>query len=376
MKIERRFFGAIAVIAVAFPVAPQAFAQSDLLGFTHEVEAAPRVLSIETSAFLNCLILTEDTVLESDVPCIQVGDGVTIDLNGFTVNGPIFSLQPAPVNDVTVQNGTVAGGAINLLGTGILLDRLTVTDSPSTFAVQIGGGWILHSHFERNVVAVDLFWGGGIQVRHCRFVENLFGINIASDDDSLVLKNTFEANETGIRVWDEDLYGSSGSIIRRNHFRGNGIGVFLNARNEANGTDIDSNVFHSNFSSGIAVSLACARESSDECAGRGTVIRKNVMIQNGNEPQILTGAWWMPGGAAEPYEVVLDDGLTVFAPQEFSPADGATVTSNVANRNADLGIEAPGVVDGGGNHGARNGDPLECEGVSCKRASKKPKKPD
>ena len=96
------------------------------------------------------------------------------------------------------------------------------------------------------------------------------------------------------------------------------------------------------------------------------------MIQNGNEPRTLTGTWLLPNGEYEPYEVVLDDGLTVFAPQAFSPADGATVMSNVANRNADLGIEAPGVVDGGGNHAARNGDPLECEGVSCEPGSKKP----
>jgi hypothetical protein len=363
MSIERYFFRAIAVIALTIPVATQAFAQSDWLGFTHEVEAVPSVQSMETSALSECLILTEDTVLESDVPCIQVGDGVAIDLNGFTVNGSIYPTQDGWGNDVTVQNGTVAGGAIFLLG-DVLLDRLTVKDSPDNFAVQIGGGLITHSLFERNRVAVDLYWGGGIQVRHCRFVENRIGINIASDDNSLVLKNTFEANEIGVRIWDEDFYGSSGSTIRRNHFRRNGIGVFLNARNAAHGTDIDSNVFHSNLSSGIAVSLGCLLESSDECAGRGTVIRKNVMIRNGNEPLTLTGSWWLPSGS-EPYEVVLDDGLTVFAPQAFSPADGATVMSNVANRNADLGIEAAGVVDGGGNHAARNGDPLECEGVDC-----------
>jgi len=364
--MERYFFRAIAVIAAAFLVAPQAFAQSDFPSFTHDVEAVPSVQSIETSAFSECLILTEDTVLESDVPCIGVGNGVTIDLNGFTVNGHILPIGSGLSNDVTVQNGTVAGGAI-ILGSGILLDHLTVRDyrAIDPFAVQIRGGLIMHSLFERNIVAVDLFWGGGIQVRHCRFVENRIGINIASDDNSLVLKNTFEANETGVRVWDEDLFRSSGSTIRGNHFRSNGIGVFLNAQNEAHGTDIDSNVFHSNLSSGIAVSLGCARVFSDECAGRGTVIRSNVMIRNGNEPRTLTGAWWISGSQSEPYEVILDDGLTVFAPQEFSPADGATVISNVANRNADLGIEAAGVVDGGGNRGARNGDPLECVGVDC-----------
>ena len=43
------------------------------------------------------------------------------------------------------------------------------------------------------------------------------------------------------------------------------------------------------------------------------------------------------------------------------------VTRNTANRNFELGImtNLVGVVDGGGNRARLNGDPLQCQGVSC-----------
>jgi len=45
---------------------------------------------------------------------------------------------------------------------------------------------------------------------------------------------------------------------------------------------------------------------------------------------------------------------------------GTLLRANAANRNGDLGISAvAGVIDGGGNHAAGNGNPAQCEGVSC-----------
>ena len=44
----------------------------------------------------------------------------------------------------------------------------------------------------------------------------------------------------------------------------------------------------------------------------------------------------------------------------------ATVTRNIATYNAQLGILAlAGVIDGGGNKAADNGDPDECGGLAC-----------
>jgi hypothetical protein len=55
-----------------------------------------------------------------------------------------------------------------------------------------------------------------------------------------------------------------------------------------------------------------------------------------------------------------DDGIDVRAP-------GTTVTRNTANANHGLGISAvPGVIDGGGNRAAGNGDPAQCINLACR----------
>ena len=54
-----------------------------------------------------------------------------------------------------------------------------------------------------------------------------------------------------------------------------------------------------------------------------------------------------------------DDGLDV-------RRAGTLLRANAADRNGDLGISAvAGVVDGGGNRAAGNGNPAQCAGVSC-----------
>jgi hypothetical protein len=43
------------------------------------------------------------------------------------------------------------------------------------------------------------------------------------------------------------------------------------------------------------------------------------------------------------------------------------LTRNLANHNHDLGIEAvPGVIDGGGNHAAGNGNSAQCTNIDSK----------
>ena len=157
---------------------------------------------VSQKAFEGCLEVSEDTVLDSDVPCISVdANGITIDLNGFTVNGTILRREGG--SDVEVRNGTVAGGQIDL-GSGIVLDQLIVRDNPG-FTVEIRGGLITNSLFERNGSAVDLYWswssaGYFVEVRDCRFVDNGIGVNIASDaGPSRIINNHFEGNDTGVR---------------------------------------------------------------------------------------------------------------------------------------------------------------------------------
>jgi hypothetical protein len=315
--------------------------------FTHDAERRPSKKGA-------CLEVSTDTVLDADVGCIEVkADSVTIDLNGFSTG----VIEPVPAglvgDNVEIRNGTVLGPII--LGDGTVLDALTVRDVSSfvLFVVQLGeGSLIKNSRFERNQIAVDLYWGDRIEVRGCRFVDNLIGINVASDNDSRIIQNHFEQNGRGVNIWDEDFFGSSNTEIHRNSFRRNDVGVRLDARDEANGTRITENVFHHNSSSGIAISLGCETSASPTCGGRGTIVQSNLFLRNGDDPRIFGRS-------------LADDGLTVVGIDELGTSDGVTVTGNTAIRNADLGIDAPGVVDGGANLAKQNGNELQCVGVRC-----------
>jgi hypothetical protein len=67
----------------------------------------------------------------------------------------------------------------------------------------------------------------------------------------------------------------------------------------------------------------------------GTVLLRNLTARNG------------------------DNGIEVRTP-------GTTVTLNIANANHNLGISAvPGVIDGGGNRAAGNGNPAQCTNIVC-----------
>ena len=316
----------------------------------------------EVGSTSECLVVTTDTVLESDVPCISVANDATIDLNGFTVHGSISELAPA--NSVRILNGTVVGGEIFLFGRDVRIDSVELVDSEFVFAVKIAGGEITRSKFVGNRVAVDLFWGGGIRVEDCHFSGNVVGVNIASDNDSQILGNTFEANETGVSIFDEDFSGSSGSVVKYNYFRDNGVGVQLLASNEVNDTLIEGNAFVGNDSSGMALGVGCTREFTEDCAARRTLVQRNVFISNGSNSVDLEGAWRLPD-RDEPYRVRIDDGLTVFAATIAADDLDVEVTRNWAFRNADLGLEAPGVTDGGGNLAFANGNPNQCVGVAC-----------
>jgi hypothetical protein len=72
-----------------------------------------------------------------------------------------------------------------------------------------------------------------------------------------------------------------------------------------------------------------------ESTARGTLVKRNIAIGAG------------------------DDGIDV----DYA---ATTLTRNLALHNGDLGMEAvPGVVDGGGNHAAGNGNTAQCTNVAC-----------
>ena len=188
---------------------------------------------------------------------------------------------------------------------------------------------------------------------------------------NLVQKNTITGKNLAIaldfgpsvnRITKNELFGNAIGVIFEhsvtanevfgNHIHDNGSGVRIDE--DASGNRVVSNVISAN-SFGIQV----ASEGTESSPADRNTLEANSVFGNA-----IDGIYV---GSASTNTVVLrnstsrnsDDGIDVDAP-------GATITGNTANLNGGLGIEAvPGVIDGGGNTAAGNGNPLQCTNVTC-----------
>jgi nitrous oxidase accessory protein NosD len=370
--------------------------------------------------------ITTDTTLDSDlVNCpnngIVIGAAnITLDVNGHTVDGDGTAVDPCPEGescDVGVDNSaghsgvTVGGGSVRQFSVGVLvaggaarnrlwqlavsdtsdvgivvadssgsvIDKTAMSDpgvnglvlvdsqhalvarssvSGSTgyavFLVGVDDSRIEHNRLDadehgfllggsaRNLVPSNAVSdsGGGIEVvggatanrvEHNRFTTTGDGMLVGDGSDTLIRHNLVtgagggEAGGFGII-----LDGAVRTSVDRNSFTGGrGPAVFvtrLEAAAAARDTVISRNLVNRNLADGILV----------DNGATGTLVVRNLAIRNG------------------------DDGIDVDAP-------ATTLTRNIANHNRDLGIEAvPGVIDGGGNHAAGNGNPAQCTNIDCR----------
>ena len=183
--------------------------------------------------------------------------------------------------------------------------------------------------------------------------------------------NTFRRNDVGVRLYTELGSAVSFNTISNNHFTDNYIGVYFHLRechdsspnpggNFAylpcmNGNRVVGNTFLENRGSGIALAASEGGScTTPKCPNVDASIEGNVFSANGALPS---------SGLPSYVPLGIDDGISMSWPPEI--ADGITIARNVALSNGDLGIEAPGALDGGGNRGEGNGNPLQCVGVAC-----------
>jgi parallel beta-helix repeat protein len=312
--------------------------------------------------------LTANTTLSSDLACdLRVAAPIVLNLGGHTVTGDVFGAPSGgvPLDDVRVTNGTVVG-TVNLTGSSrVRLDHVTVRNG-SGFAVQLGpSSRIQFNRFLNNGTAVDEYFGGSSTISDNVFEGNGIGVLIGRRGNVRVQRNSFTGNDTGAFLQDENFSGASDNAIEGNRFSGNGVGVNLRFRcdSPATGTlpctdamarnTIAGNRIERSSGSGVVITGRCtAAPGADTCAGSGTTILDNRITGNGTAPPVPSGT-----------DPVTDDGLTFVG--TAASAAGVTLTGNTANRNADLGFDAAGVVDGGGNRAAGNGNPVGCVGVAC-----------
>ena len=326
-------------------------------------------------------------------------DGITLDLNGHTIDGDdaLQDCEPGADCDLGVLNlghraVTITGGAIGEFGIGLVVaagaDDNRLRDLAVTANEFVGismddskGGEISRSSVTRNGIATE-----GV------------GIALFSADHSRVTRDVVSANgDSGIAA-----YESRRILIADNVVNDQPLGIATDhvddsaiTRNRTLRSAVvligDHNTLSRNYVAGTA------RCPDDVCGeggaisfegGTGNVIEQNL-VERTLEPGIRVAAFEpetppadgntvrhnVIRGALDGIRVqetathtLLDGNLAVGSADDGIDVANAATTlrRNVADRNDDLGIEAvTGVTDGGHNRAHGNGNPAQCLNVSC-----------
>jgi hypothetical protein len=362
-------------------------------------------------------VITQDTTLENDLTdCsgdgIVIGaDGITLDLNGHTVEGSPCDTDcasnrgidnTAGHDGVWILDGTIRGFAYSVALAGAdenTLQALTVGGFPvarSFIGVSIshsfdneldhiaalgGDPAVLLSASDGNTISRSSL-DGGVSIRVGRSLALLDG-----SDENLVERSRL-TGEGGAAVFD-----STGNRLVRNNLGGEGDAVGLSGARRtviahntimasgfgaiaiATYTDSDDNVIRDNELPANGMSIRGDRnriKRNDVRAGFAFLDQSAIEILGGDANRVVrnraregaddiavrsgASATLIQGNVVMD---ALDDGIDADAP-------GTVIRANTANGNGDLGIEAvEGVIDGGGNRASGNGNPLQCLNVVC-----------
>jgi nitrous oxidase accessory protein NosD len=350
--------------------------------------------------------ITTDTTLHKDlVNCpndgILIGaDHVTLDLNGHTIDGDGKPDKSCPVTELCdfgvayeKHNGiTVKHGSMRQFGSGL--------GAFSTRHTRLLGLATSRNFFSGIVFGTSPSTTAGnarILVRNCSGNRSTFndgaGLNLLDTHHVRILNSSFRHNaHLGIVTAE-----SSHDVIKGNVLSGNGEEAFLMEGGEGfhithnrvvrNGGGItlgpgSHNVIKRNH---VARALDGIRIEK----GHGNLVAHNLVaharhagIRLGIKHPFLGGAHnsvrnnLVRDSRVDDFLVVRkarhsllkgnvargagDDGFDIESPS-------IKLTSNLAARNGDLGIEAVrGVIDGGGNRARHNGDPRQCTNIVCK----------
>jgi parallel beta-helix repeat protein len=340
--------------------------------------------------------ITTDTKLDNDlVNCpnngIVIGaDGVTLNLNGHTIDGdgkafaacPRRKICDAGVVTVGHDGVTVKHGSVRQFDFGALVGsarRNHVLDVSSSrnrlfgFVVFDSARILVRDSSGSGNLAPDgdgmgLFGSHDIRILHSTFRHNSGpGIHIDESTDNLIQGNLISRNSPGIVV------EADRNQVRRNRFVRNGAGVLVAtgrknviARNrfsrngdgiaieKGGGNLVERNVIVDARKAGVYLGL-----DQPPIGGVDNVVRRNVVRGSGGDGFLVR---------RKDNHSVLKGNLAVGAGDDGFDVRSRTakLTGNRALRNRDLGIDAvQGVIDRGGNTARGNGDPRQCVNVAC-----------
>lgn len=350
-------------------------------------------------------VITANTKLTSDlVNCpdngIVIGaDNITLDLNGHTIDGDgvvgceeLYACDfgvdnTASHHGVTIKDGSIREFATAAVVLGANDNRLRGLSSSHNvlggiLLIESPGARIEHNSISANGLTTDqagliVFDSSAVRIERNSVSGNGdIGMFLQGVDDSRVERNSASGNpEAGI-ILDGNRNEVSGNRASKN---GDGISV-----------GGDSNTIVSNR---VSDSFACPDGCGAGIAstgGTGNLIARNF-VARASRAGIWIADFEQEGGLPEVSAVVernlvVDseiDGVLVESTVTDTlltrniaigagddgidmRAVGTTVTRNIAIANHDLGISAVrGVIDGGGNRAAGNGNPAQCTNIVC-----------
>jgi parallel beta-helix repeat protein len=301
-------------------------------------------------------VITQDTTLDNDLICDDVGlfvgaDTVTVNLNGHTIAGP-GSLTGTGIDDragydgITIEKGTIRGFEAPVLLSGadnsVLRDITVANGGEGLFLYNSSHAVIRRVSANDNFTGILLTRGSrGTHVENVSLSGNDLGIVDSHDsDDTLITSSVVSRSKEAL-----ELLLSSRIRVERNSFVDNGLAIFPG---EVQDSTIAKNRLVRNELGvfvGGTTNLVLAKNIVSKSLIEGITVNETsvgtVLDQNRVEKS---------GG----------DGIHVHSP-------ATTITKNTANDNGDLGIDAvEGVIDGGGNEAKGNANPLQCVNVFCK----------
>ncbi len=376
-------------------MAPLRLASLAIVLATATLVAAPPSMGADRRQLACGSVITEPTLLTADLlDCRGTGlvvgaDGITLDLNGHTVDGAgagaNVGIEIDGHDGVTIANGTVrdfSEGVLVVDGRDIAIRRLTSSHQRHG-GITIDGahGVVVTDNVLRgNGAGIIVTRSGIVRVAANRVSASGFGgIPVFESEQVVITDNAVETSvEAGIGLFTESTHNE----VTRNRLSRNGAGISVSdgasdnliagnavARN-ASGVIIDVGTFDNRVVDNVVADSAY--EGVAVVGSDGNTVARNLVARNGAVDAaggIVVIA--PPDGLAETSDgnIVRDnaaldndgDGIRVGAGHTAN-----LVRGNRADRNTRLGIDAaPGTIDGGGNAAARNGDARQCIGVAC-----------
>ncbi|MGV8965156.1 MAG: right-handed parallel beta-helix repeat-containing protein [Cellulomonas sp.] len=365
--------------------------------------------------------------LTADATCdlALLGTGAKVDLRGHTLS----TTSVVEADDVSLRHGRLRSDGIYWNGSGGRLEDLDVTtlgvSPPNLFYIETGPDFtVTRSHFHDlpDSIALSFYFGGKASVTDSRFTRTQIGVSVQGNSDVTIARNRFTSNTVAVNLWNEDLGGVNNVTVTKNTItKTSGPGIRV-TDTEADvptfdNTRLSHNSITGSASSGIDVTVRCLDGLACPPGNRPIVIDRNDTSRNGFGATASTsraagtavspaapGVGLTPHSAADRARgaaqrgVVSDqapaatakngqggggvvvgeytssnDGITAraFASDDSEvPTPGllafVQVARNATTKNADRGIDAAGVTDGGGN--SSRGNPNPCVGVTCRTA--------